>query len=270
MVGTGSGGVNAGSLGSRLDSLGGMNDLAATVRQWLLSTTSATLCTLAAEAEVEGWPFGSLAPYALAADGTPLLLLSEIAQHTRNIGRDPRLSLFVRDPAATGDPQASWRVTVLGRARALEASEIEEAHARYSASVPEASSYFETHDFTYFALDPLRVRAIGGFGAIHWLPGSAILRDPLGGGLREASWRILSHMNGDHEEALRAIVAATTGTRPAKARMRVVERTGFLVETSGPEGLRYVGFGREIEAAEARDVFVQLTRDAQGRGHTVP
>src|SRR4030095_14249759 len=70
-------------------------DPASEVRQWLLSATTATLGTLAAEAEIEGWPFGSLAPFALAGDGTPLLLLSELAQHTRNLRRDARLSLFV-------------------------------------------------------------------------------------------------------------------------------------------------------------------------------
>jgi putative heme iron utilization protein len=88
-----------------------------------LSVSTATLGTLAAERDVLGWPFGSLAPFALARDGTPIVLLSEIAQHTKNLRRDPRVSLFVRDPHATGDAQASWRVTVLGRARALAADD---------------------------------------------------------------------------------------------------------------------------------------------------
>ena len=240
-------------------------DPAAEVRQWLLSATTATLCTLAAEPEVRGWPFGSLAPFALGRDGTPIVLLSEIAQHTKNLRRDPRVALFVRDPAATGDAQASWRVTVLGRARSLEQPEVEEAHARYRARVPSAPSYLGTHDFTYFAIDALRVRAIGGFGAIRWLAGGAILRDPLGGGLGEAAAAIVSHMNADHEDALRAIVAATAGTLPARARIRSVDRAGLLVDTTSPDALHYVGFGREIEAAEAREVFVALAHDARAR-----
>lgn len=239
-------------------------DAAAEARQWLLSTTTATLSTIAAEAEVAGWPFGSLAPFALGGDGTPIVLLSEIAQHTKNLRRDPRVSLFVREPSASGDPQAGWRVTVLGRARPLERHELEEAHARYCARVPDAPSYFGTHDFSYFALDPVRVRAIGGFGAIRWLAGDAILRDPLGGGLREAAPGIVSHLNTDHEDALRAIVAAT-GTPPGRARVRSVDRAGFLVETTSPDALRYVGFGREIEAADAREIFVALARDARAK-----
>ena len=240
-------------------------DPGAEIRHWLLSVTTATLSTLAAERDVEGWPFGSLAPFALRADGTPIVLLSEIAQHTKNLRRDSRVSLFVRDPHATGDAQASWRVTVLGRARALPADDdaLEEIHARYRERVPGAPSYLSTHDFTYFAFEPVRVRAIGGFGAIRWLEPGTILRDPHGGGLREAASGILEHMNADHEPALCAIVAAATGTRPARAQMSSIDRAGFLVRTESPDELRYVGFGREIEAREARDVFVSLARSAR-------
>lgn len=242
-----------------------MGDPGTEVRRWLLSATTATLCTLAAEAEIAGWPFGSLAPFALGADGTPLLLLSALAQHTKNLRRDPRLALFVRDPAPAEDAQASWRVTVLGHARPLEQPELEEAHARYCARVPNAPSYLGTHDFTYFALDPLRVRAIGGFGAIRWLAGEAVLRDPLSGGMREAAPGIIAHMNADHEESLRTIVAAGTGILPARARMQAIDRAGFLVATTSPDALRYVGFGREIDPADAREVFIALVRDARAK-----
>jgi putative heme iron utilization protein len=235
-------------------------DPGADVRHWLLSASTATLSTIAAEREVAGWPFGSLAPYALCADGTPVVLLSEIAQHTKNVRRDPRLSLFVSDPRPAGDPQASWRVTVLGRARPLERDDpqIEEIHARYRERVPNAPSYLGTHDFTYFALEPTRVRAIGGFGAIRWLEPQAMLRDPQGGGLREAAAGILSHMNADHEDALRAIVAAATGTAPARAQMCAIDRAASRALREAPDGLRYIPFGREIEAGEAREVFVSL------------
>ncbi|MGH9886633.1 MAG: HugZ family protein [bacterium] len=240
-------------------------DPGADVRHWLLSASIATLSTIAAEREVAGWPFGSLAPYALRADGTPVILLSEIAQHTKNLRRDPRLSVFVCDPRPAGDPQASWRVTILGRARPLERDEpgLEEIQARYRERVPNAPSYLGTHDFTYFALEPVRVRAIGGFGAIRWLEPDSIRRDPHGEGLGEAAAGILSHMNADHADALRAIVTAATGTCPARAQMSAIDRAGFLVRCEAPDELRYIAFGREIEAREAREVFVNLTRAAR-------
>ena len=238
------------------------------VRAWLLGATNATLCTLAAEPDVAGFPFGSLAPYALRADGTPFVLISAIAQHTRNLTRDPRCSLFVRDPrgdSSGGDAQATWRVTVLARAEriAAEGEALEELHARYAARVPDAPGYGSAHDFAFWSLAPLKVRAIGGFGAIRWLPPETLLCDPQGLGWREGAARVVSHMNDDHEPALLDIAAARTGKRPERARITAVETAGFLMRTSSPDSLVYVPFGRDVEALEARDVFVALARAAR-------
>ena len=237
------------------------------VRAWLLEATNATLCTLASEPDVAGFPFGSLTPYALRADGTPFVLISAIAQHTKNLARDARCSLFVRDPKAeaSGDAQATWRVTVLARAARLEAkdAELEELHACYAARVPDAPGYGSAHDFGFWALQPVKLRAIGGFGAIRWLPPDAILCDPLGLGWREGAARVIEHMNQDHETALLDIVAARTGTRPEHARITAVETSGFLARASAPDSLVYVPFGRDVEARDARDVFVKLARESR-------
>jgi len=243
-----------------------VSDAAGEARSWLLQAHNATLCTLAAEADVAGFPFGSLAPFALRADGTPFVLISAIAQHTRNLERDPRCSLFVRDPEgdARPDAQASWRVTVLARAARLDVdgAELEELYARYAARVPGAPRYGSAHDFAFWALAPLRVRAIGGFGAIRWLPPEAILCDPLGRGWLEGAARVIEHMNADHEAALRDIVAARRGERPERARILAVETAGFLVRTAGPDSLVYVPFGRDVDARDAREVFVKLSRES--------
>jgi hypothetical protein len=257
------------------------SEIAARARQWLLSTSSAVLCTRCSDDETPDWPFGSLAPFALSAQGAPIVLISEIAEHTRNLAADPRASLFVQDSEAEGDPQASWRLTVMGRWRRLLAksegrelpgakdairlddAELAEVHARYSARVPDAPRYFEAHRFGYWQVEPQRTRAIGGFGAIHWLAGDAILRAPQGGGIAEASARILEHMNDDHGDALADMCAAASGERPRDARMLSLERTGCLVQTREPDGLRWIDFGREIHAADARNVFVELTRAAR-------
>jgi putative heme iron utilization protein len=257
------------------------SEIAARARQWLLSAGNAVLCTRCSDEEMPDWPFGSLAPFALTANGSPIVLISEIAEHTRNLAKDARASLFVQDPEAEGDPQASWRLTVMGRARRLLAksddrslpasddairlddAELAAVHARYSARVPDAPRYVEAHRFGYWQIEPERTRAIGGFGAIHWLEGDAILRDPRGGGIAEASERILEHMNDDHENALQEMCAAAGGERPERARMVSLERTGCLVETRAPNGVRWLDFGKEIHAADARNVFVELARSAR-------
>jgi hypothetical protein len=236
-------------------------------RQWLLSSTNATLSTLSAGEALRGWPFGSLAPFALRETGAPFVLISEIAEHTRNLQVDPRISIFVRDPEAEADAQASWRITVMGRAQRLTHDDetLAALHARFAARVPDAPGYFDTHGFGYWQIEPLRVRVIGGFGAITWLEGDAILRDPQGGGIGEASSAIMKHMNEDHEAALIDLCAAASPTRgrPDGARMVALDRAGCLVATRAPDGLRHIGFGREISAADARAVFVELTRAAR-------
>jgi putative heme iron utilization protein len=258
------------------------SEIAARARQWLLNTSNAVLCTRCADTDMIDWPFGSLAPFALTATGEPIVLISEIAEHTRNLVKDPRASLFVSDPDAAGDPQATWRLTIMGRARRVRAKSDERAvagaadalvldddafqavHARYSARVPDAPRYFDAHRFGYWKLEPLRVRAIGGFGAIHWLEGDALLREPLGGGLEESAPAILEHMNEDHEAALLDVCAAAgNGERGQSARMLDVDRAGFLVETRSPDAVRFIEFGREIHAADARNVFVELTKRAR-------
>lgn len=244
------------------------------IRDWLFTAPDATLSTLAAEPGIEGFPFGSLTPFALRADGTPFVFLSAIAQHTKNLLRDPRCSLFVRDPASAsglavgraGDAQASWRLTVVANARRIDAAgpELEELSARYAARVPAAPRYDATHDFAYWALEPLRLRAIGGFGAIRWAEPEALRTDPLGLGWREGAAFVIEHMNADHADALCDIVAARVGDRPAEARITAVETAGFLVRTRAPDALHYVPFGRDVAAKEARDVFVALARAARG------
>jgi putative heme iron utilization protein len=238
-------------------------DPAADARRWLLTTTSGALATLSADPETEGFPFGSVVPFALTPEGEPFILTASIAQHTRNLRRDPRASLLVQEPqpADGGDPQAGWRVTLLGRMHEIAADEA--LHARYAERVPDAPAYFETHDFAFWEMDVVRVRVIAGFGRICWVEADAIRRDPRGEGLGAAAAGIIEHMNADHEDALLAMCAAFRDVRPKDARIVDVDRTGFLVRTEAPGGVLHFSFGREIRAADAREAFVALTRKAR-------
>jgi putative heme iron utilization protein len=238
-------------------------DPAADVRRWLLTTPIASMATLSADPETEGFPFGSVVPFALTPEGEPFILTASIAQHTRNLRRDPRASLLVQEPVvAGGDPQAGWRVTLLGRMRPIDADAA--LHARYAERVPDSPAYLETHDFAYWKMDVTRVRSIAGFGRIGWVEAAAIRRDPLGEGLAEAAPAIIEHMNTDHADALLAMCAAFRDVRPARAEIVAVDRTGFLVRADGAE-MHHFSFGREIRAADAREAFVALTREARAR-----
>jgi putative heme iron utilization protein len=168
--------------------------------------------------EVAGYPFGSVVPFCLDQHGRPLILIASIAQHTKNIAADPRVSLLVFERNEP-DLQAAGRVTVLADAARLAASERRFA-TRYFRYFPHATDYDLTHDFSFHALVPRRVRYIGGFGRIHWLHPAAVLHaNPFDPSQEEG---IVRHMNDDHADALvhyclRAGIALQAGEAPVMA-----------------------------------------------------
>ncbi len=147
--------------------------------------------------DVEGYPFGSIAPYAIDYDGEPTILISEIAQHTRNIKNNNKISLTVFDPNSD-DPQAGSRLTWIGDAESIDPAD-NETRDRYLRYFPSSESYFETHDFSFYRIRLRRVRFIGGFGQIFWIePESMRVKNPF----RETETGIVEHMNRDHRKAL--------------------------------------------------------------------
>ena len=172
-----------------------MSDQACTARRLLNHQSFGVLATHSID--VEGYPFGSIAPYALDYDSQPAILISEIAQHTRNIKHDNKVSLTVFDPLAE-DPQAASRLTWIGDAESIDPSETD-IRERYLRYFPSAESYFETHDFSFYRIRLRRARFIGGFGQIFWIePDSMLLKNPFG----KAERGIVEHMNRDHQKAL--------------------------------------------------------------------
>lgn len=114
----------------------------------------------------DGFPFGSITPYMVDHDGSLLILISTLAEHTKNIQADARVSLIChnqRDPHI----QTQGRVTLLGLAEAV--SDKAGVSARYLRYFPEAQTYFEMHDFGFYRIRPTAIRYIGGFGRIHWV-----------------------------------------------------------------------------------------------------
>lgn len=143
-----------------------ITDRTAAVRQLLGSEKQGVLCTLSQRHG--GWPFGSVTPYALSASGDPLILISELAEHTRNIRADDRVSLFVQDAEAVNS-QAEARVTLMGIAVPVPEEEVEDATRRYLQRFPEAVQNFEFGDFRLFKIEFRQARFIRGFGEMGWV-----------------------------------------------------------------------------------------------------
>jgi putative heme iron utilization protein len=133
-------------------------------RALLASGRHAALATLLDD----GHPYASLVAFA-ADDRGPVLLLSDLAEHTRNLRRDARASLLLAEPGAD-DPLARPRATFVGRCAAAARGEVA---ALYLARHPEAAGYLELRDFSFWRLEVEAVRFVGGFGVMSWTPSRA-------------------------------------------------------------------------------------------------
>lgn len=136
-------------------------------RTLVASATRGALCTLAVDPP--GHPFASVAPYGLLPDGSPILFMSSMAEHTRNLDNDPRASLLITEGDGGSDPLAVDRVTLLGRVDVVEDNNaITDARAAYLAANPDATGYIDFGDFSFRRLLVERVRWVGGFGRMSW------------------------------------------------------------------------------------------------------
>jgi heme iron utilization protein len=117
-----------------------------------------------------GHPFASVVKYGTGREGRPLLLLSALAVHTKNILADPRASLMVFEETAA-DPLASARVTLAGEVRPVDDTELAGLRARYIERHPEAARYFEFGDFSLYRLAVDEAYYVGGFGEMGWISG---------------------------------------------------------------------------------------------------
>lgn len=213
----------------------------------------------------EGFPFGSLMPYALNAAGSPLFLISSMAMHTQNLAGDPRASLFVTVPEAEGDPLGAARVTVIGSARKVPKADLEAVRETYLNRHESARYWVDFKDFAFYEMEVADVYFVGGFGVMGWVPSEEFGMadaDPLA----EAASGILKHVNADHAEALVLIVRNVKDIEAEKVTMTAVDRLGFHVRVKTPERVRSVriGFPDEVRSPdECRKALVGMVKEAR-------
>ncbi len=211
----------------------------------------------------DGAAWASLVLYAPLADGTPILCLSTLAEHGRNVARDPRVSLLIGEPEVTGDPLDSGRVTLAGR---LEAAEGDEARAAYAAAAPESATYGGFGDFTFYVLRVERVRWVGGYGRMDSTDAAAYHAaspDPVASGAASA----VRHLNKDHAHNLLDMARVLAGHPDAtEARCARIDRYGLDVDITTPGGRTTVriAFAQPATAPGGlRAATVELARRAR-------
>ena len=236
-------------------------------RTLVASATRGAFCTLTVEPE--GYPYGSVASYALDDRGDPLFLFSLMAEHTQNALRDPRASLLVTEPVPEGtDPLASGRVTLLGRLAAVDDDERPVVRDRYLEANPTSGYYVDFGDFAFYRLGVGSIRYVGGYGRMSWVDVGAYAAaqpDPLA----PVAAGIIEHMNADHGEA-QVLYCRHLAGRPETtgATMAAVDRYGFEMVATGPDGRSVVrlGFPRPCSTAdEARQAMIAMVAEARRR-----
>lgn len=129
----------------------------------LHSTAVSTLATQSLQ--MPGYPYATLVPNVLDEQHQPILLISALAEHTKNLLADPKVSISVAE-TGTANVQDGQRLTLVGDAEQFEPSQ--ELIARYLRYVPAAEQYLQL-DFMFFRIIPKRLRYIGGVGKMGWV-----------------------------------------------------------------------------------------------------
>jgi putative heme iron utilization protein len=232
------------------------------VRELIRSRDRAALATALPVGEgVPAWPYASLVLVAVDHDLSPLLLLSDLAEHTRAIVRDPRVSLLFDGTGGLAQPLTGPRVTMLGRAAKTDDQRLKRRFLRHH---PDAEMYAGFRDFNVYKVSLERTHLVGGFGKIRWIePGELLALPPLPD-LAESEEGIVSHMNDDHGDAVQLYAAALLGQKGEDWAMTGIDREGIDLRQAG-ETARLT-FDTPLQTGgDARGALVGLVKLARER-----
>jgi heme oxygenase (biliverdin-IX-beta and delta-forming) len=218
---------------------------------------------------LDGWPYVSLVATACDVDASPLLLLSDLAQHTKNLAAEPRVSLLFEATAGYADPLAGPRLTLLGRARRVDDAR---CAARFAARHPGSAVYAGFADFHLYRITIERGHLVAGFGRIAWVEGKNLRFAADASPLAAAGPDIVTHMNGDHPDAVQLYARNLLGRSGEGWQMTGIDPEGLDLrrqsETDG-ETARLDFADPVLTPAAARRVLVALAAEARRRSDPI-
>lgn len=236
----------------------GSHQPARAARSLVRTALKAALATL--DHRDPGHPYVSLVLVATEPDGTPIVLISGLARHTRNLAADARASLLIDGTAAIGDPMTGERLTLTGYARPTKSTT---ARRRFLARHPSARAYADLPDFDMFAFEITSSHYIGGFGRIVDIAAGA-LSTPVAEAAKliAAEPGIVAHMNTDHSDAV-GLYATEIAKCPLGAwRMSGIDPDGVdLLHCSNAARVEFAAPVRTAD--EARHSLIALARQAR-------
>jgi hypothetical protein len=231
-------------------------------RSLLRRSRQGALATLMAGS---GDPYCSLVNVASHADASPILLISRLALHTRNILADNRVSLML-DERAAGDPLEGARIMLAGRAEEATDELADVLRQRYLNAHPSAGAFVDFKDFSFFRIVPSGAHLVAGFGRIIDLQPAQFLTD-IGdaGELLEAEQSAVAHMNEDHREAMNLYATKLLGAESAEWTCTGCDPDGMDMQ-AGQTTLR-LDFPERVTGGTAlRKMLVRLAGEARAKG----
>jgi putative heme iron utilization protein len=211
-----------------------------------------------------GDPYCSLVNVAANPDATPILLISRLAVHTKNVLADARVSLML-DERVAGDPLEGARIMVAGQAQELSGDAAKMARRRYLAAHPSAEGFADFKDFAFFRIVPSGLHLVAGFGRIIDLkPAQFLTEISDAADLLETEANAVAHMNEDHREAMNLYATKLLGAEAAEWRCTGCDPEGMDMQAEA-RTLRLEFPERVLTGAEMRKMLVRLAGEARAK-----
>jgi heme iron utilization protein len=234
-------------------------DAARLARSLLRRSRQGALATLTPGS---GDPYCSLVNVASHPDGSPILLISRLALHTRNLLGDARLSLML-DERAEGDPLEGSRIMLAGQAEQASGDDVAILRRRYLNAHPSSEVFVDFKDFSFFRIRPTGAHLVAGFGRIVDLKPEQFLTEISdAASLLEAEQGVLDHMNADHREAMTLYATKLLGAKSADWRCTGCDPEGIDLQ-AGSITLRLDFPRRIVTPAALRQVLKQFADQAR-------
>ena len=232
-------------------------------RRLIRAAGSAALAT-----EAAGQPFASLVTPAAAPDLSPLLWLSTLSEHTRQLRAEPRCALLFTGEPDGPNPQTTPRVTLTGQAEPVRGPEAAALKARWLARHPYAALYADFADFSLWRIAPGGALLVGGFARAVRLRVSDLLPDPAAvAALAAAEAGVVEHVNADHADAVAAIAEGLLGQPlppPGGEAWRLAAVDVDGADLAAGERVCRLHFSRSVSGAgEVRSELVRAARDGR-------
>ena len=204
-------------------------------------------------------PYASLVLVAVDHDLSPILLMSDLAEHSKAIAADPRVALLFDGTAGLAQPLTGPRVTLMGRAAKTDDARLK---GRFLCHHPDAALYAGFADFHVYKVTLERTHLVGGFGKIRWIAPGELLAVPPLPELAEGEEGIVAHMNQDHADAVQLYAEKLLSLPGTGWTMTGIDAEGIDLRLAG-EVARLSFEAPMTAAAEARPVLVSLVAKAR-------